>query len=205
MSPFATAFGSEPRTGSGFRSTRGMPHSCTRPCSGVIRRNHRCCPHRSAAVLWGLPHWCVAAEMSCDQSRWRRQVDRIDRATQHATGCGSPASGLRLTSVADTVVALAKTGDLGAGLAAADHALRHDILARARTWRMRSPLAQVLPAVCRRDWSANSPIPARCRPVRPLAGTDVLANLPKAGTPSGARGLHRLDRLRRLRLGRRRR
>lgn len=87
--------------------------------------------HESAAVLWGLPR-IGAWPRRCHVTK----VDGVARSTglivRHSTPPVAEAQhqGLRLTSVADTVVALAKTGDLGAGLAAADHALRHDMCTR---------------------------------------------------------------------------
>jgi len=83
--------------------------------------------HWSAAAVWGLPtvsrpddrvHVTVPAAPGGRSGRG------IVRHTRSATPGGTVAGGLRVTSVARTVVDLARVGGLASGLVAADAALR---------------------------------------------------------------------------------
>jgi len=85
--------------------------------------------HTSAAALWGLPR----------VSSWPDRVEVISPArssgliVRHDLPLGGTAEvrGLPVTSVARTVVDLGRTQDLHDAVAAADHALHHELCTRA--------------------------------------------------------------------------
>lgn len=85
--------------------------------------------HTSAAALWGLPR----------VSAWPKSVDIISPARSSGVifrhdlpmGRTVEVAGLRVTSVARTVIDLGRTENLHDAVAAADHALHHELCTRA--------------------------------------------------------------------------
>ena len=87
----------------------------------------------SAAAVWGLPAiepW--PAHVSRLANGPRTRGSRLVRVHAGAPAEPVAAHGVLVTGVARTVVDLARTGSLARGLAAADHALRHQLCTRSQ-------------------------------------------------------------------------
>jgi hypothetical protein len=88
--------------------------------------------HESAAALWGLPRieaWPDAVRTLVVGSRLRGSPGV--RPTRGVADDAAVVHGIRVTSVARTVVDLARSASLPTAVAAADHALRHGLCTRA--------------------------------------------------------------------------
>ena len=88
--------------------------------------------HESAAVLWGLPRiepW----PKTCHVTYVGRQVRSSGLIQRHTSERADERRlhGLRVTSPAKTIVDLCATGSWPTALAAADHALRHELCTHA--------------------------------------------------------------------------
>jgi hypothetical protein len=86
----------------------------------------------SAAAVWGLPRvepWPDAVRVLVPEEQ-RGRGTSLARPHVGRPTAGVEVLGVRLTSVARTVVDLARTGSLATAVAAADHALRHGLCTR---------------------------------------------------------------------------
>lgn len=86
----------------------------------------------SAAALWGLPRiepWPDSVRVLVEK-RARGRGSSLVRPHVGRDAPGTEHSGLLVTSVARTVVDLARTSSLMSAVAAADHALRHGLCSR---------------------------------------------------------------------------
>lgn len=86
----------------------------------------------SAAAIWGLPRiepWPDMVRVLVP-SEQRGRASALVRPHVGREGSGVENSGVRVTTVARTVVDLARTGSLASALAAADHALRLGLCTR---------------------------------------------------------------------------
>jgi hypothetical protein len=86
----------------------------------------------SAAAVWGLPRiepWPDAVRVLVREEE-RGRGTSLARPHVGRPSPGVEVAGLRVTSVARTVIDLARTGSLPTAVAAADHALRHSLCSR---------------------------------------------------------------------------
>lgn len=100
----------------------------------------------SAAAVWGLPRiepWPDAVRVLVETES-RGRGSSLVRPHVGRPDAGVVVGALRITSVARTVVDLARTGSLATAVAAADHALRHRLCTRDE---LRSEVDAVTPRV----------------------------------------------------------
>ena len=115
------------------RLTPGHRHAALVHATGLcLEREEPVFAVSSAAAVWGLPRietWPDAVRVLVETES-RGRGSSLVRPHVGRADAGVVAGDLRVTSVARTVVDLARTGSLVPAVAAADHALRHRLCTR---------------------------------------------------------------------------